>query len=95
MIFGMLPLSEAVGAILAHTVRAGAGAIKKGTCLKAGDIKKLEAAGLDSVTAVRLEPGDVREDDVALAVASALCGESVDVAPSPQSTFALWLSSAS
>ncbi len=45
MRFGPLPLAEAEGAILAHSVDAGGVVLKKGTVLDAGALAALAAAG--------------------------------------------------
>jgi molybdenum cofactor cytidylyltransferase len=81
MKFGETPLSEAEGAILAHSVKAGARALKKGRTLTAADIEALKAAGRQSVVAARLEPGDVSENEAADRVASALSCPGVSAAP--------------
>jgi molybdenum cofactor cytidylyltransferase len=81
MKFGETPLSEAEGAILAHSVRAGARALKKGRTLTAADIEALRAAGKQSVIAARLEPGDVGENEAADRVASALSCPGVTATP--------------
>ena len=57
MIFGETPVDEAVGAILAHSMRAGNVALKKGRILSDTDIAALRDAGIESVVAARLEPG--------------------------------------
>ena len=74
MIFGEMDLASAEGALLAHSVKAGAIAFRKGRCLSAADIAALRAAGVTSVMGVRLEPGDVPEDEAAVLVARALAG---------------------
>ena len=75
MIFGDTPLGEAEGAILAHSVRLGSIGFKKGRRLSAEDLAALGRAGIETVTAARLEAGDVPEDDAAGAVAAAILGE--------------------
>jgi molybdenum cofactor cytidylyltransferase len=80
VIFGETKLAEAVGAILVHTVKAGERTLKKGRVLNDGDIAALAAAGLSSVVAVRLEPGDVAENDAADRVAQPLAGAHVTLA---------------
>lgn len=62
MRFGPVPLEEARGAIMAHSLRAGERMIRKGTVLDAEAIAALLAAGRAEVTAARLDPGDVPED---------------------------------
>ena len=74
MIFGELPLAEAEGAILVHSLRAGKLVLKKGRRLSAGDVAALEAAGHRAVIAARMEAGDVGEDAAAARLAEALTG---------------------
>jgi len=69
MIFGELPLDEAAGAILAHSVRHEGGMFKKGRTLTADDIGLLRASGVRAVFAARLGDDDVPEDEAAAAVA--------------------------
>ena len=72
MIFGPTPLSEARGAVLAHTVRLDRRVLKKGTVLEAAEIAALQEDGHASVIAARLEPGDVPENEAADRLAQAL-----------------------
>jgi molybdenum cofactor cytidylyltransferase len=72
MIFGPTPLSEAQGAVLAHTIRLDRRVLKKGTVLEAADIGALQEGGHASVVAARLEPGDVAENEAADRLAEAL-----------------------
>jgi len=72
MIFGPTPLSEARGAVLAHTIRLDRRVLKKGTVLEAADIAALQEDGHASVVAARLEPGDVAENEAADRLAQAL-----------------------
>jgi molybdenum cofactor cytidylyltransferase len=74
MIFADLPLQDCDGAILAHSQRVGAEMFKKGRVLTAADIAALRAAGLESVTVAKLEPGDVAENEAAQRLAEALAG---------------------
>jgi molybdenum cofactor cytidylyltransferase len=73
--FGPVPVEEAVGAIAAHSVRSGEAVVRKGSTLREEDARRLRAAGIDQVVAVRLDPGDVGEDAAALRLAEALAGE--------------------
>lgn len=75
MIFGALPLDEAEGAILAHSLTLGAVRLKKGRRLSPGDLAALAAAGHVTVMAARPGPDDLDEDAAAAAVAAALGGE--------------------
>ncbi|WIY24038.1 molybdopterin-binding protein [Parasedimentitalea psychrophila] len=69
MKFGQVPLTEAAGAILAHSLQAGGRRIAKGTELTATDLTDLKAAGFGEITVARLEAGDVQENEAALALA--------------------------
>ncbi len=75
MKFGPVPLSEAEGAILAHSVALNDGRLRKGRVLDAADLAVLEAAGHDCLTVARLDPTDQHEDAAALALAQALVPE--------------------
>lgn len=78
MIFDRLPLSEALGAILAHAVDAGPlGQLKKGTVLDAKSLKAIKEVGQDTVLAAKLEMDDIGENDAANAIATPLAGPNV------------------
>lgn len=72
MKFGAVPLAEAEGAILAHSIQAGSQKIRKGLTLDAEHLSILSAAGISDVVVARLEPGDLHEDEAALRIARAL-----------------------
>ena len=72
MRFGPIPLSQAEGAILAHSVALPEGRLRKGCTLGPEDLSRLAAAGHDEVIAARLDPTDLHEDAAALAIARAL-----------------------
>lgn len=74
MIFAEMDLASAEGALLAHSVKAAGVAFRKGRKLTAADVAALRAAGQTSVTAVRLEAGDVPEDEAAATLARAVSG---------------------
>ena len=73
MIFGKTPLSDAVGAILAHGTKHAGGMFKKGRVLSAEDVAALQAAGHTHVIAARLSADDVPEDEAARRIALAIC----------------------
>ena len=79
MKFGPVSVEEAVGALAAHTVRAGDAVVKKGSLVSAEAAAALRAAGVDSIVAVRLDPGDVGEDEAARRLAEAVAGARVSV----------------
>ena len=79
MKFGELATADAAGAVLAHSIRLPAGTLKKGVLLAETQIARLQAAGVQSVVAARLEPGDVPEDLAAARIAAALAGAQVQI----------------
>ncbi len=82
MIFDRLPLSEALGAILAHAVDAGPlGLLKKGYVLDADALKAIKETGQESVLAAKLDAEDIGEDEAAITIARPLAGSNVDVKP--------------
>lgn len=80
MIYGNIPVNEAEGAILVHSMRAEGVSFKKGRKLAANDLIALKAAGIATVTAVRLEADDVPEDEAAATLAAAIAGAGARVA---------------
>ncbi len=80
MNFGEIPVGEAEGAILAHSLRLEATVLKKGRVLSADDVALIEAAGIDHVVAARLDPGDQREDAAADRIAAAAAGANIEPA---------------
>ncbi len=82
MKFGEVPLAEAQGAILAHSLKLGATALKKARVLSAADLELIAAAGVSRVVVARLEAGDVGENAAAERVAAAAAGPGI-VAAAP------------
>ena len=80
MKFGEIPVRDAVGAILAHSVRHNAGIFKKGRTLSGSDVGQLALSGIEKVFAARLEADDVSEDEAAQRLADALAGLKVSTA---------------
>ena len=80
MKFGEVPVAEAEGAILAHSLKLGATALKKGRVLSRADLDAIAAAGLAHIVVARLEPGDLREDEAAARIAAAAAGPNITVA---------------
>ncbi|WP_050931791.1 molybdopterin-binding protein [Aestuariivita boseongensis] len=72
MKFGAVPLTDAEGAILAHSVKVGAGRLRKGLVLDAQHLAQLAEAGLNDIVVARLEEGDLHEDEAARRLAQAL-----------------------
>ena len=79
MRFGRVNVVDAAGSVLAHGMRVGGRAFKKGRVLSAGDIELLEREGYEAVVGARFDPGDVTEDAAAQTAAQALAGHGVRV----------------
>ncbi len=77
MIFGDIPIDEAHGCILAHTVRMNGDVLKKGVTLARIDIERLRDHGMQTVMAARPSPADVLEDEAAARIAKAITGAGV------------------
>lgn len=86
MKFGPVSVSDAAGAILAHSQIAAdplnyasfTYKIAKGTVLTARHVADLLENGVAEVVAARLEPGDVHEDAAAAQIASSLMGSGLE-----------------
>lgn len=79
MLFETVPPANAEGCILVHSLRIGGRLLKKGRMLGAADIGQILAAGVAEITVVKLQDGDVPEDEAAARVAHALAGEGARV----------------
>ncbi|MGN6147792.1 MAG: 4-diphosphocytidyl-2C-methyl-D-erythritol kinase, partial [Rhizomicrobium sp.] len=79
MLFETVPVETALGAILAHGVRANGKLLRKGRILSAEDLSAIAKAGLATVTVARLGPDDVPEDESATRIAARLGGENVRI----------------
>ncbi|MCB5174154.1 molybdopterin-binding protein [Microvirga lenta] len=77
MKFGLVSVEEAVGALAAHSVRAGGLVVRKGSLVSPEVASHLKRAGIEQIIAARLEPGDIGEDEAAWRLAKALAGENV------------------
>jgi molybdenum cofactor cytidylyltransferase len=75
MKFDRITLAEAEGALLAHSVAP----FKKGRTLSVADLETLRAAGVETVFAARLEPGDIAEDEAASLIARTIAGDNAVV----------------
>ena len=78
MKFGTIAVADALGAVLAHSLKADTRTIRKGKILESADLSALRAAGHEAVMAAYLEPGDIGENDAARALADASAGEHVE-----------------
>lgn len=78
MKFGDVPVGDAVGAILAHSVFAGGKRLRKGRVLTAEDAATLSSADISTIPVVRLDADDVDEDTAAARVAAACVGPGLE-----------------
>ncbi|MEQ3707905.1 MAG: molybdopterin-binding protein [Tateyamaria sp.] len=72
MIFGPVPVAEAEGAVLAHSMTSQSTRIAKGTLLTKTHVTALLQAGHTEVTVAQLEVGDVEENQAAETLARAI-----------------------
>lgn len=78
MFFGPVPLSDALGAILAHSFDLPQGRLRKGRVLSESDLAALAATGLQQVVVAIPGAQDMGEDPAALRIAQAAAGPGVD-----------------
>jgi molybdenum cofactor cytidylyltransferase len=72
MKFGPVPVEEAEGAILAHSLNVGGVRLRKGRVLNAADITVIAKVSVSEVTVAVLEADDVGEDEAAEVLAKSL-----------------------
>ncbi|MDK3071899.1 molybdopterin-binding protein [Sedimentitalea sp. JM2-8] len=72
MKFGPVAVSEAQGAVLAHSVKLPGARLRKGVVLTADHVAALRDAGLTQVIAARLSQGDLDENTAASKLAAVL-----------------------
>src|SRR5262245_16988642 len=79
MQFGLVPVADAGGKILAHNLAGSNGdrLLNKGRVINNGDIEALRSNGYDLIYAAWLEPDDVDENTAARRTADAVCGDRV------------------
>lgn len=70
MRYGTVELDDAVGCVLVHSLRLPSGRLAKGAVLTAADVEEIRANGLERITVLRLDEGDMLEDDAAAAIAA-------------------------
>lgn len=80
MKFGPVPVRDAAGGILGHSLSAGSERFRKGRLLSATDVAALEQAGHTSIYIARLDDTDMPEDEAAHRIALTLAGPQARVA---------------
>ncbi len=78
MKFGEIPVEDADGAIIAHSVRLPGGVFRKGRLLDRADIARLRSNDVRRVTVARLEAQDLGENEAARRIAEALSSPGLD-----------------
>lgn len=81
MIFGAVPVEEAQGCILAHSLTLLGGKLAKGTRLTRADLDRLRTARIAEVIVARLEPGDCDENTAADRLGQALSRSDLPATP--------------
>lgn len=83
-----ISLEQAVGLPLAHDLtqidaknRKKSARFKKGQIITEADLETLRSMGRENLSVMELSPGDVHEDDAAMQLGEALCGENLRVTP--------------
>ena len=83
-----ISLEQAVGLPLAHDLtqidaknRKKSARFKKGQIITEADLETLRSMGRENLSVMELSPGDVHEDDAAIQLGEALCGENLRVTP--------------
>src|SRR6516165_7206093 len=80
MRFGEVPVAEAEGAILAHSLKLGNTALKKARVLALADLDVIPGADLARIVVARLDLDDIGEDEAARRVAAAVSGAEIELA---------------
>lgn len=81
MIFASVPVAEAAGGLLAHSLMIGGTRWPKGRVLSDADLAAAQAAGLIHITIARLAADDVGEDAAAARLAAVLAGPGLAALP--------------
>lgn len=79
MDFGEVPIEQATGAVLAHSLKRDSLVFRKGRVLSAEDVAALDKIGVRSVMAAKLAPTDIGEDAAAARIAAAVAGQGVTI----------------
>jgi molybdenum cofactor cytidylyltransferase len=81
MRFGVVPVREALGGVVAHAVRQGDLVLRKGAIVTQDDVARLLAAGVADITVALLDSDDMGEDEAAAVLAASCAGGGVRVEP--------------
>jgi molybdenum cofactor cytidylyltransferase len=81
MKFGPVPVAQALGGIVAHSIRAGDFTLRKGTVVTAAHLADLKQHGIADIVVALLDASDLGENEAAGQLAAALAGEGARVEP--------------
>ncbi|MGL5361458.1 MAG: hypothetical protein ACRDBH_01165, partial [Bosea sp. (in: a-proteobacteria)] len=81
MRFGVVPVAQALGGIVAHSIREGEFVLRKGTMVSEAHIAALLDHGIAEIVVARMDANDLCENDAAGRLAHALAGQNVTVEP--------------
>lgn len=79
MKFGPVPIENALGTVLAHSVHLKSGRLVKGCVLGNAELQQLKAEGLNEVTVAQPDEGDIGEDVAAMRVAKYAAGAGIEL----------------
>lgn len=79
MKFGSVPLDDAIGGIVVHSVRSRTVVLKKGEIITAAHVASLRESGFNEIVVAQLEAGDIGEDRAAQRLAAAFAGANIRV----------------
>jgi molybdenum cofactor cytidylyltransferase len=79
MKFGPASPADAIGGVTVHTLRQGSLVLKKGTMIGPAEVAALTKEGVREIVVVRLEDGDISEDQAAAGIAAAVAGAGIHV----------------
>jgi molybdenum cofactor cytidylyltransferase len=79
LIFGQVPVTEAEGAILAHSMTLKSGVLKKGSVLDQTMVEAAVSEGISEVTVAKLESGELSEDAAAAQIGTALTTDGLKI----------------
>ncbi|WP_394891889.1 NTP transferase domain-containing protein [Mesorhizobium sp. AaZ16] len=81
MRFGPVPIENAEGAVLAHSIQLAGRRLRKAHVLTGDDVAALKAAGVAEVVAAVLAPNDLGEDEAAAMIAGGMLFHGVEARP--------------
>jgi molybdenum cofactor cytidylyltransferase len=81
VIYTLCAIAQAQGAVLVHSLKIGGQSFPKGHVLNAADLAALAPFAATQIAVLRLEPGDVPENEAASRIARGLLGAGLSLRP--------------